>query len=103
MLAVLGYALIGFVTGLVSKKFMPGKVADGYLSLSLLGVLGAVIGGLLCLILLNYGRAYDYLYGYIHIYSTDNGATLPAYWMSILTAMIGAILALAVYKLIKGK
>ncbi len=103
MLAVLGYALIGFVTGLISKKYMPGKVVDGSISLSLLGIFGAVTGGLLCLALFSYGRAYDYLYGYTHVYSSDNGATLPAYWMSFLTAMIGAILVLAVYKLVKGK
>lgn len=103
MLWVVGYALIGFVTGLLAKKLMPGKVATGSFALSLLGILGAIFGGLSCLRLLRYGRAHLYLVGYTSVDSADNGATVPAYWISLFTAMTGALLVLAVYKLVKGK
>lgn len=104
MVWVVGYALIGFVTGLLSKKLMPGKVAAGPIALfASLGVLGAIFGGVSCLRLLRYGRAQLYLDGYISVNSGENGGTVPAYWISLFTAMTGALLVLAVYKLIKGK
>lgn len=101
MLPVLLFAAIGFAAGILAKKFMPGRIPDKTISLGLLGIVGGVAGGLLTLLLFSYGRAQVYLSGYTHVYSDDNGATLPAYWMSPFSAIVGAVLVVAVYKLIK--
>lgn len=69
--------------------------------LALLGGVGGFLGGLSSFLWFGYGRAHDYLYGYTHVYESP-GATLPAFWMSFIFALIGALLLVALYRLIKG-
>ncbi len=104
MLLLLGYILIGLFAGYTSKFIMPGKVPDKAFSLALLGMIGSIIGGLLVFMLFSYGRTHAYLYGFTYLYPTENsGVTLPAFWLSLFSAASGAVLILAVYKLIRGK
>ena len=103
MLYLLAYVLIGAVAGLAATKFLPSVPARPT-PLILLGIGGALIGGLAGVAVVTYGRGYDYLYGYTHVANDGrSGATVPAYWMSLISAIFGAVTVLAVYKFIKFK
>lgn len=101
MFWILVFILVGLGTGLLSMRLMPGVVSDKTLWPPALGTVGAVAGGLSGLVLFDYGRARDYLYGYTHLYESV-GSTLPAYWMSPIFALVGALLVMAVYGLVRG-
>ena len=102
MFWVLVFIVIGVGTALLSKRLMPGVVSDKTLWPLALGTVGAVAGGLSSLVLFDYGRAHDYLYGYTHVYEST-GSTLPAHWMSPIFALVGALLVMAVYGLLRGR
>ena len=102
MLAVLFYAVIGLVTGLIAKRIMSGSDRGSALTLAVVGLIGALVSGLGTNALLSYGRQTAFHYGPDHATGTY-GTGLPAYWMSYLMAIVGAIFVLAIYKLIKAK
>ena len=74
--------LIGFIAGAVAKLLMPGKDPGGFIITTLLGMGGAIVATYL-------GR----LFGW---YSEGGSA-------GFIAAVIGAILILAVYRMIKSK
>ncbi len=74
--------LIGFVAGVVAKLLMPGKDPGGFILTTLLGIGGAVVATQL-------GR----LVGW---YSEGSSA-------GFIAAVIGAILILAVFRMIRSK
>ena len=47
MVGVLGWILFGLVVGIVAKLLMPGRDPGGLIITTLLGIVGAVIGGFL--------------------------------------------------------
>ena len=103
MLFFIGFALIGLVAGLVAEKFVSHKgVPRSPITLILLGVVGALIGGTLSLILFRYGRAHVIASGIEYAGTREIGkSTAPADWLSLLFAIVGAALLIACYKLIK--
>lgn len=46
MYEFLGWVLFGLVVGVIAKLFMPGKDPGGFIITILIGVAGAVLGGL---------------------------------------------------------
>ena len=98
MIWILAFILTGLGAGLAARRLMPGAAPDRTLWPMALGVLGALTGGLSSLMLFGYGRAYDYLYGYTHVYETA-GTTQPAQWVSIIFAPASAVLVLALHGL----
>jgi uncharacterized membrane protein YeaQ/YmgE (transglycosylase-associated protein family) len=74
--------LIGLLAGAVAKWVMPGKDPGGLLVTMLLGIAGSVVAGFL-------GRA-------VGLYSEGQSA---GFFMSV----VGAILLLAAYRVIKRK
>ena len=80
MLSILSWILFGLVVGVVAKLLMPGRDPGGFIITTLLGIVGAVVGGFL-------GRLLGLCPGW-------RGA---GYLMSI----AGAILVLFVYHRIK--
>ena len=46
MMAILGTILIGFFAGLIARAIKPGNDAMGWIMTILLGIVGAVIGGM---------------------------------------------------------
>src|SRR5215216_1495131 len=92
MFAILGYIILGLIAGLIAKAIMPGRDPGGAIVTILLGIVGSILGGFLGRTFLGYGRA--------------DGAgdfSQPGFLMSLVLAVIGAIVVLAVYRLIKGK
>ena len=82
MVGVLGWIVFGLIVGIIAKLLMPGRDPGGFVVTILLGVCGALIAGWL-------GRAAGW-------YGPADGA---GYLMSIL----GAIVLLALYRMIVGR
>ncbi len=93
MLGILVWIILGLIAGLIAKAIMPGKDPGGAVITTLLGIVGAVIGGFIGRSLLGYGRAVD----------SAGDLSEPGFLMSLVLAVIGAIVVLAVYRLIKGR
>jgi uncharacterized membrane protein YeaQ/YmgE (transglycosylase-associated protein family) len=82
MFGVLGWILFGLVVGALAKLVMPGRDPGGIIVTILLGIVGAVVGGWL-------GRALG-LYG-------------PGEPAGFLMSLVGAIVLLAIYRMIAGR
>ena len=79
MIAILSWIFFGLVVGALAKLLMPGKDPGGFIVTILLGIAGALVGGLL-------GRAMGF-------YGPDQAA---GYVISI----VGAIILLALYRMV---
>jgi uncharacterized membrane protein YeaQ/YmgE (transglycosylase-associated protein family) len=80
MLGVLGWILFGLVVGIVAKLLMPGRDPGGLIITTLLGIVGAVLGGFL-------GRSLG-LYG-------------PGEPAGFLMATLGAVVLLFLYRMLR--
>ena len=74
--------IIGFIVGLVAKFLMPGRDPGGFIVTTLLGIVGALVATFL-------GQA-------MGIYAAGQAA-------GFIGAVIGAIVVLLVYHMIRGK
>jgi uncharacterized membrane protein YeaQ/YmgE (transglycosylase-associated protein family) len=93
MIAIIGWIIFGLIAGLIAKAIMPGKDPGGALITILLGIAGSIMGGFIGQALFGYGRT-----------ANDSGdLSRPGFLMSLVLAVIGAIVLLAVYRLIKGR
>ena len=79
-MGILGWVLFGLVVGIVAKLLMPGRDPGGFIITTLLGIVGAVIGGFL-------GRSLG-LYG-------------PGEPAGFLMATLGAVVLLLIYRMMK--
>ena len=80
MMGVLGWILFGLVVGIIAKLLMPGRDPGGLIITTVLGIVGAVIGGFL-------GRTLG-LYG-------------PGEPAGFLMATLGAVVLLFIYRLMR--
>ena len=78
MFGILGWILFGLIAGVLAKLLMPGKDPGGIIVTILLGIAGALLGGFL-------GQALG-LYG-------------PGESAGMIMSIIGAILLLAIYRM----
>jgi uncharacterized membrane protein YeaQ/YmgE (transglycosylase-associated protein family) len=85
MFWILGWIVFGLIAGIIAKAIMPGKDPGGFVVTILLGIAGSLIGGFI---------GERLLYG---------GGSGPGRIMSLILAVIGAIVLLAVYRLIRGR
>jgi uncharacterized membrane protein YeaQ/YmgE (transglycosylase-associated protein family) len=76
-MTILGWILFGLVVGIVAKLLMPGRDPGGFIVTILLGIVGAMLGGLI-------GRAMGFY-----------GPSEPA---GFIMAVLGSILLLVVYR-----
>jgi uncharacterized membrane protein YeaQ/YmgE (transglycosylase-associated protein family) len=90
MVSLLIWLVLGFLAGYLTKFILPGPDRGGVIMTTLLGILGAVVGGFL-------GR---YFLGYPMISSFDNiGDNIP----SFISSIIGAIVVLLIFRLASGR
>jgi uncharacterized membrane protein YeaQ/YmgE (transglycosylase-associated protein family) len=75
------WIIIGFIAGAIAKAVMPGREPGGCILTILLGIGGALVAGFL-------GQR-------LHWYQAGEGA-------GFLAAIVGAIIILAVYRLVAG-
>ena len=80
MITILGWIIIGLIAGALAKLIMPGDDPGGIIVTILIGIAGAIVGG--------------YLASLIGI----GGGTI----ITIITATIGAIILLAIYRAFVG-
>ncbi|GAB3180928.1 GlsB/YeaQ/YmgE family stress response membrane protein [Nesterenkonia halophila] len=85
-MAIIGWIIVGLVAGVLARLIMPGKQGGGWLSAILLGVVGALLGGLL------FG-----LFG-----GKGMGAVMSDPWSlgSLIIAVIGALVFSFVWRLV---
>ena len=81
-MGVIGWIVFGLMVGIVAKFLMPGRDPGGFVITALLGIVGALLGGYL-------GRAIGWY-----------GQGDP---VGFVMAVIGAIVLLAVYRLMVGR
>ncbi|MCA1631744.1 MAG: GlsB/YeaQ/YmgE family stress response membrane protein [Acidobacteria bacterium] len=84
--------ILGLIAGAIAKAIMPGKDPGGAFVTILIGIAGSIIGGLLGGALLGYGGVND-----------AGDVSRPGFFMRLVLAVIGALVLLAVYRLIKGR
>lgn len=82
MFSIIGWILFGLVVGIIAKLLMPGRDPGGFVITILLGIAGALLGGFV-------GRAIG-LYG-------------PGQSAGFFMALLGAIILLAIYRLVAGR
>jgi len=80
MLGVLGWILFGLVVGIIAKLLMPGRDPGGFIVTTILGIVGAVVGGFL-------GRTLGF-YG-------------PGEPAGFLMATLGAVVLLFIYRMLR--
>lgn len=85
---ILAWIVFGLIAGFIAKAIMPGRDAGGTIVTILLGIVGAFVGGFL-------GQA---------ILGSNFGATEGGFnFGGLITAIIGAIVVLAIYRLATGR
>ncbi len=83
-IGIISWIIIGIIAGILGKLIMPGRDPGGFLITVVIGMAGAVIGGFVLRLL---GGA---------------GVTGFNLW-SIVVATLGAVILLAIYRLITGR
>jgi len=78
---ILGWIVTGLFVGLVAKLLMPGKDPGGWIVTILLGIAGALVGGLIA--------------GALEIGG--------GWFTGFVLAVVGAMLLLWIYRLVKGR
>ncbi|MEO8257105.1 MAG: GlsB/YeaQ/YmgE family stress response membrane protein [Acidobacteriota bacterium] len=77
MFGVIGWIVFGLIVGVIAKMLMPGRDPGGFIVTILLGIVGAVIGGMI-------GRSLGW-------YGPNQGA-------GFLMSLLGAIILLVLYR-----
>jgi len=81
-MGILSWIVLGLVAGALAKFIMPGRDPGGIIVTILLGIVGAVVGGFL---------------GTLIGFGDVSGFNFP----SIVIAVIGAIILLAIYRAVR--
>ena len=85
-MGILGWIILGLLAGIIAKAILPGDDPGGFIITAIIGIVGAILGGLLASVLFDA----DPLDEFFDI-ST---------WI---TAIVGAIVLLLVYRLVTGR
>ncbi len=80
-IGVISWIVVGLIAGLLGKLIMPGRDPGGFLTTIVIGMIGALVGGFVLQLL------------------GGTGVTGFNIW-SILVATLGAIILLALYRLV---
>ena len=84
-MGLIAWIILGLIAGAVAKWVMPGPDPGGCIVTILIGVVGALLGGFLST-LLGFG-----------------GLTGQLDWRSLIIAILGAIVLLAIWRMLRGR
>jgi uncharacterized membrane protein YeaQ/YmgE (transglycosylase-associated protein family) len=87
ILHVIWMLILGLVVGLVARLIVPGSQPLGLIATSLLGIVGAYVGGTLGSV----------------VFPPHQFTVTPPINHSFLGALVGAVLLLFIYKLVKSR
>ena len=79
---VIIWIIFGLIVGIVAKFLMPGRDPGGFVLTTILGIVGAVLGGFI-------GRA-------VGLYQTGDP-------VGFIMAVVGAVILLVLYRLVAGR
>ena len=82
-MGIIAWIVVGLIAGVIAKFIMPGRDGGGFILTCILGIIGAVVGGWLAT-----------MFG---IGGTISGFNLH----SFLVAVVGAIVVLGVFRLVR--
>ncbi|ALB67069.1 GlsB/YeaQ/YmgE family stress response membrane protein [Cronobacter dublinensis] len=82
-MGILAWIVFGLIAGIIAKLIMPGRDGGGFILTCVLGIVGAVVGG--------------WLATFFGIGGSVTGFNLP----SFLVAVVGAIVVLLVFRLLR--
>jgi uncharacterized membrane protein YeaQ/YmgE (transglycosylase-associated protein family) len=85
-MGILGWILLGLLAGIIAKAVLPGDDPGGIIITTLIGIAGAVLGGLIARAL-DIGDPIDEFFD----------------WSTWLAAIIGAIALLLVWRVVAGR
>lgn len=89
MVSLLIWLILGFLAGYLAKLILPGADGGGVVLTTILGILGAVVGGFI-----------GTLVGYPMVSNFNNiGGSIP----SFISSIIGAIVVLVIFRLASGR
>lgn len=83
-MGIIAWIVFGLIAGVIAKLIMPGKDPGGFIITILLGIAGAVVGGLIASAF-GLGGVTGFNFG------------------SFIVAVLGAILLLVVYRMMQGR
>lgn len=78
----IAWIVLGLIAGAIAKLLMPGRDPGGFFITMLIGIVGAIIGGMIASAL-GYGEV--------------SGVNLP----SIIIAVLGSIILLIIYRMVR--
>jgi uncharacterized membrane protein YeaQ/YmgE (transglycosylase-associated protein family) len=84
-MGIIAWILLGLIAGAIAKAILPGDDPGGIIITTIIGILGAIVGGFLATALFN-------------AHPLDNFFDLSTW----LTAIVGAIILLLVWRLLTG-
>ena len=85
-MGIIAFIILGLIAGWIAKAILPGDDPGGFIITAIIGVIGAILGGFLAGALFNA----DPMDEFFDISS----------W---LTAIVGAIILLAIYRMVAGR
>jgi uncharacterized membrane protein YeaQ/YmgE (transglycosylase-associated protein family) len=83
-MGLIAWIVLGLIAGLIAKAIMPGKDPGGCIITIIIGIIGALLGGFLSTFL-GFG-----------------GLSGGLDWRNLIIATIGAIVLLAIWRMIRG-
>ena len=86
MISLIIWIILGFLAGFIAKAIMPGPDGGGFILTTILGIVGAIVGGFI-------GRSV------FDTSAANDGFSL----MGFVFAVIGALIVLAIYRLATGR
>ena len=94
MITVIGWIVFGFFIGLIARAIMPGRQKMGYITTTVLGVLGSLGGGV--------GLAVYNGQDIMAPGALEVAATTANGWAGLLASLVGAFVLLILGGILKG-
>ena len=85
-MGIIGWIVLGLIAGVIAKAILPGDDPGGFIVTIIIGIVGAILGGFLAQALFN-------------VDSMDEFFDVSTW----LTAIIGAVILLVLYRLVTGR